>query len=93
MSLGSGSPPPRAVYRLVFPAYGRIRTSVALLTEVDHLFHDLVDATAQVNLAEKGILVRFQKGVHNMLPLAAQFEQTRLSIPWLGRKRICLAFG
>jgi hypothetical protein len=51
-----------------------------------HLFRDLVDATAQVTITEKGIAVRFQKRVHNPLLLAAGFDKTNLPIPWLDDK-------
>jgi hypothetical protein len=61
--------------------------------KADHLFRDLVDATAQVTLTEKDILVHFPKRAHNPLLLAAHFEQTQVSIPWLGAKRLRLAFG
>ena len=52
-----------------------------------------MDATAHVRLTEKDILVRFQKRAHNPLLLAARFDQTRVSVPWLGGKRLRLQFG
>jgi len=58
-----------------------------------HLFRDLVDATAQVTIAEQEIEVRFQKRAHNPLLLAAGFDKTDLPIPWLGAKRLRLVFG
>jgi hypothetical protein len=58
-----------------------------------HLFRDLVDATAQVTIAEKEIEVRFQKRAHNPLLLAAGFDKTDLPIPWLAGKRLHLIFG
>ena len=58
-----------------------------------HLFRDLVDATAQVTIAEQEIEVRFQKRAHNPLLLAAGFHKTDLPIPWLHNKRLRLAFG
>jgi hypothetical protein len=61
--------------------------------KADHLFRDLGDATAQVTLTEKDILVRFPKRAHNPLLLAAHFEQTQVSIPWLEGKRLRLGFG
>jgi hypothetical protein len=59
----------------------------------DHFFRDFVDATAQVSLTEKEILVRFQKRAHNPLLLAAGFYRTPVSVPWLGGKRLRLQFG
>ena len=58
-----------------------------------HLFRDLVDATAQVTIAEQEIEVRFQKRAHNPLLLAAGFDKTDLPIPWLDGKRLRLVFG
>ena len=58
-----------------------------------HLFHDLVDATAQVAITDPEIEVRFQKRAHNPLLLAAGFAKTNLPIPWLDGKRLRLVFG
>ena len=58
-----------------------------------HLFRDFVDATAQITIVEKEILVRFQKRAHNPLLIAADFDKTVPAIPWLGGKRLRLMFG
>jgi hypothetical protein len=58
-----------------------------------HIFRDFVDATAEVSIEEKAILVRFQKRAHNPSLLAADFAKTDVAIPWLGNKRLRLAFG
>ncbi len=58
-----------------------------------HIFRDFVDATAHVSITEKEILVRFQKRAHNPLLLAASFDQTPPSVPWLRGKRLRLQFG
>ena len=58
-----------------------------------HLFRDFVDATAQITIVEKEILVRFQKRAHNPLLIAADFDKTAPAIPWLGGKRLRLIFG
>jgi len=58
-----------------------------------HLFRDLVDATAMVEINEKEIVVRFQKRAHNPLLIAAGFDALDLRVPWLGRKRMRLQFG
>ena len=62
------------------------------VAKADHLFRDFVDATSQVTLTEKNLLVRFQKRAHNPLLLAARFVQTRVSIPWLGGKQLRIEF-
>ena len=59
----------------------------------DHLFRDFIDATALVTISENEVLVRFQKRAHNPLLLAAGFDKTDVRVPWLGRKRLSLAFG
>ena len=58
-----------------------------------HLFRDFVEATAQVQILEKEIVVQFQKRAHNPLLLAVGFDKKNVSIPWLGGKRLQLLFG
>lgn len=58
-----------------------------------HLFNDFVDATARVAVAEREIVVQFQKRAHNPLLVAAGFDQTDIPIPWLGRRRLRFIFG
>jgi len=58
-----------------------------------HLFRDFVEATAQVHILEKEIVVHFQKRAHNPLLLAAAFDKKNVPIPWLGGKRLQLLFG
>ena len=58
-----------------------------------HLFRDFVEATAQVQILEKEIVVQFQKRAHNPLLLAVGFDQKNAPIPWLGGKRLQLLFG
>lgn len=58
-----------------------------------HLFRDFVDATALITIAEEEIMVRFPKRAHNPLLLAAHLDTTAIAIPWLGGKRLRLAFG
>jgi hypothetical protein len=58
-----------------------------------HLFRDFVDATAQLQLTEQTLDVRFQKRAHNPLLLAAGFAETDVPIPWLGGKRLRVRFG
>ncbi len=56
-------------------------------------FRDFVDAHATVEIADQGLIVRFQKPAHNPLLLKAGFDQKQPSIPWLGHKRLNLVFG
>jgi hypothetical protein len=58
-----------------------------------HLFRDFIDATAQVTIQEKEIVVRFQKRAHNPLLMAAGFDATDTRIPWIGGKRLQFLFG
>jgi hypothetical protein len=63
------------------------------IAKADHIFRDFVNATAHVQLTKTDIVVRFQKRAHNPLLLAARLDQTRVSVPWLGGKRLRLQFG
>ena len=58
-----------------------------------HIFRDFVDATGNVIITEKEILIRFQKRAHNPLLIAAGFDKVDIKIPWLGRKRLSFIFG
>jgi hypothetical protein len=58
-----------------------------------HLFRDFVDATAQIVIQEKEIIVHFQKRAHNPLLVAAGVHNTNIPIPWLGGKHLQLHFG
>ena len=58
-----------------------------------HIFRDFVDATADVSIEEKAILVRFQKRAHNPLLLAADFAKADVPIPWLGNKHLRITFA
>jgi len=58
-----------------------------------HLFRDFVEATAQVQILEKEIVVQFQKRAHNPLLLAVGFDKKNVPVPWLGGKRLQLLFG
>lgn len=58
-----------------------------------HLFEDFIDATATITLTERDIVVRFQKRAHNPFLLAADFDNTDVKVPWMGRKRLQFIFG
>lgn len=63
------------------------------VARASHIFRDFVDATAHISLTHKDIVVRFQKRAHNPLLLAAGFDSTPVSVPWLRGKRVRLQFG
>ena len=58
-----------------------------------HIFRDFVDATAAVSIGEQHIRVRFQKRAHNPYLIGAGFAERETAIPWLGGKKLKLAFG
>ena len=58
-----------------------------------HLFRDFIEATAQVRLTPREIIVRFQKRARNPLLLAAGFDKTDVAIPWLGDRSLHFVFG
>lgn len=57
------------------------------------IFRDFVDATGNITICEKEILIRFQKRAHNPLLIAAGFDKMDTKVPWLGDKRLRLIFG
>ena len=61
--------------------------------KADHIFRDLVDATASITLTDTEIVVRFQKRAHNPLLLAAGLDKAVTPVPWLGGKKLRLMFG
>ncbi|MEZ6100239.1 MAG: hypothetical protein R3E01_14820 [Pirellulaceae bacterium] len=58
-----------------------------------HLFRDFVDATAQIIIEDKHVVVQFQKRTHNPLLMAAGFPSKEPKIPWLGNRKLQLVFG
>ena len=58
-----------------------------------HLFRDFIDASAEVTIDKRNIQVRFQRGRHNPLLIAAGFDKANTVIPWLGGKQLQLVFG
>jgi hypothetical protein len=58
-----------------------------------HLFRDFVEASAEIDLGDRDVQVRFQKRAHNPLLVAAGFGNLHPRIPWLGGRRLRLAFG
>ena len=58
-----------------------------------HLFRDFIDATANITINEKEVLVKFQKRAHNPLLIAAGFDEIEVKVPWLERKRLRFMLG
>ena len=58
-----------------------------------HIFRDFIDATAQIVIRKKDVVVRFQKRAHNPLMLDAGFHETDVVVPWWEGKRLRLEFG
>ena len=58
-----------------------------------HLFRDFINATATIKLGEKEVQVTFAERAHNPLLPAAGWDQTEVAVPWLGNRRLKLAFG
>ena len=78
-----------SLYRLLGAKVGNGYTEA----KADHIFRDLVDATALVTLTDTEIQVRFQKRAHNPLLLAAGLDGGTTPVPWLGGKTLRLTFG
>jgi hypothetical protein len=62
-------------------------------TKSRHLFRDFVNASATIHLRPEDIQVEFHKRAHNPLLVNAGFADLNVRIPWLGHKRLHLAFG
>lgn len=58
-----------------------------------HLFRDFIDATANIVIGEREIVVHYQKRAHNPLLLAAGLADPPIRVPWLGRKTLRFQFG
>ena len=58
-----------------------------------HIFRDFIDATANINITENEIIIRYQKRAHNPFLIASGFDKTDVAIPWLGGKRLQFILG
>lgn len=58
-----------------------------------HLFRDFIDATAEIHIRPREIVVQYQKRAHNPLLVAAGFAETNTRVPWLRNKRLRFVFG
>jgi len=63
------------------------------LAKSRHIFRDFINASAAISISSSDIIVRFQKRAHNPFLLNAGFDATDVKIPWLGNRRLKLAFG
>ncbi len=57
-----------------------------------HIFRDLVDGSAHINIEPDSITVRLHRRAHNPLLIAADFGLTDIPIPWLGGKHLRIQF-
>jgi hypothetical protein len=78
-----------SLYRLLGAAVGEGYESA----KSQHIFRDLVNATAQVAINKSDITVHMQKRAHNPHLIAAGFHNTDVRIPWLADKHLRLKFG
>jgi len=78
-----------SLYRLLGARIGAAYATA----ESRHIFRNFINATAQVTIESRNIVVRFQKRAHNPLLLAAGFAEDAVPVPWLNRKRLRLVFG
>ena len=46
-------------------------------------FREFVDASAEISITEREIVVRFQNPVQNLLLIAASVDKTESVVPWL----------
>ncbi len=57
------------------------------------MFHDFIEASANVMITEHKVVVRFQKRAHNSLLRAAGFSNTDVKVPWFGGKLLQIVLG
>jgi hypothetical protein len=58
-----------------------------------HIFRDFIDATAEITISAKEVLVKFQKRAHNPFLLASGFGDLKTPVPWWGDKNLRFQFG
>jgi hypothetical protein len=78
-----------SLYRLLGARIGRGYERA----ESRHIFRDFVAATASIVIDAQRIEVCFPKRAHNPLLAAADFAQTDVPVPWLGRRRLSITLG
>ena len=57
-----------------------------------HLFRNFIEASANIDVTEDEVQVRFQKRAHNPLLIAASLHDEHIEIPWLDQKRLHIVF-
>lgn len=57
-----------------------------------HIFRDLVDTTAHVQLSKDTINVHLSRRAHNPLLIAAGFQGMEMTVPWLGHRKLAINF-
>lgn len=58
-----------------------------------HIFQDFINATADIAITDKDVLVKFQKRAHNPFLLASGFGKLKTPIPWWDNKILRFQFG
>ncbi len=58
-----------------------------------HIFQDFINATADITITDKDVLVKFQKRAHNPFLLASGFGSLKTPIPWWDNKILRFQFG
>lgn len=58
-----------------------------------HLFRDLIEATALVQIDPDVLVVRYPKRAHNPLLLAAGYHRQECRVPWLGDRPLRFEFA
>ena len=62
-------------------------------TKSRQLFLDFINASADITITKKVIVVKFQKRAHSPLLVAAGFDKMGIAVPWLGGKQFRFIFG
>ncbi|SRR6266508_904168 len=58
-----------------------------------HIFRDFIDATAEITIETKEVLVKFQKRAHNPFLLASGLGDLKTCIPWWDNRTLRFQFG
>jgi hypothetical protein len=58
-----------------------------------HIFRDFIDATAEITIETKEVLVKFQKRAHNPFLLASGLGGLKTRVPWWDNKTLRFQFG
>lgn len=78
-----------SLYRMLGARIGGAYTTA----ESRHLFRDLVEASARVQITDETVHVQFGKRAHNPLLASAGFARTDVAVPWWDGRRLQLSFG